>query len=91
LTDKDIEDYSFNKSEILGNNVKITNNQNQSLEELLNSKANSQKDHQFVNSDFEGTMSIPIQLLTAKGREQIGKAYEGFGQNMKGAIGGFAW
>ena len=43
---------------------------------------NNQKDYRFINSDFDGGISIPIQLLTKGGREQIGKAYEGFGKNI---------
>ena len=43
------------------------------------------KDREFVNGDFDGSLSLPIQLLTSKGREQTKDAFKNFGKNMKGS------
>ncbi|MDA9231337.1 hemagglutinin repeat-containing protein [Rickettsiales bacterium] len=41
------------------------------------------KDIDFTNADFEGTLSVPVDLLTDSGRAKVKDAFENLGTNLK--------
>ena len=73
-------------------------NEEQNLNNLLNSNSVNvlgnidnqtvKKDIDFTNADFEGTLSVPVELLTESGRARMKDAFANFDKNIMTATAG---